>query len=68
MTTLHPLYISLFETLQQGLGRDVPTFTASKVTLVDVSHTLEDSIIENRLPSVIFTGFQESSHWREEGL
>jgi anti-anti-sigma regulatory factor/DICT domain-containing protein len=66
MTTLHPLYISLFETLQQGLGRDVPTFTASKVTLVDVSHTLEDGIIENRLPSVIFTGFQESSHWREE--
>lgn len=60
------VHVSLFATLQRDLGQSVPTFTASKATLVDVSHTLEDCIIENRLPSVLFTGFQESSHWREE--
>lgn len=58
--------ISLFNTLRQHASVALPMFRASKATLVDLSHTLEDCIIANRLPSVIFTGFQESSHWREE--
>ncbi len=66
MTITDPIQVSLFETLRVGLGDTVPTFTASKATLVDVSHMLEDCILQERLPSVIFTGFQESSHWRDE--
>ncbi|WP_298819459.1 DICT sensory domain-containing protein [Chloroflexus sp.] len=57
---------SLFQLMRNLLASDNPPFMASKATLVDLSHTLEDCIINNRLPSVIFTGFQESSHWREE--
>lgn len=66
MTATEAIRVSLFETLRDGLGDTIPIFTASKATLVDVSHTLEDCILQERLPSVIFTGFQESSHWREE--
>lgn len=66
MTATESIRVSLFETLRAGLGDTIPTFTASKATLVDVSHTLEDCILQEHLPSVIFTGFQESSHWREE--
>ncbi|GIV91986.1 DICT sensory domain-containing protein [Chloroflexus aurantiacus] len=57
---------SLFSLIRSTLAPDVQPFLASKATLVDISHTLEDCIIRNQLPSVIFTGFQESSHWREE--
>lgn len=65
-TTNTPIQVSLFRILADEIGTDINTFQASKATLVDISHTLEDTIIHNRLPSVIFTGFQESSHWREE--
>ncbi len=58
--------ISLFRTLRDTMGDQLSLFKATKATLVDVSHTLEDQVLRNRLPSVIFTGFQESSHWREE--
>lgn len=57
---------SLFSLIKETLAPDVQPFLASKATLVDISHTLEDCIIRNQLPSVIFTGFQESSHWRKE--
>ncbi len=57
---------SLFQLMLDTLTPDNPPFLASKATLVDLSHTLEDCIINYKLPSVIFTGFQESSHWRKE--
>jgi DICT domain-containing protein len=38
----------------------------TKASLVHLSHTLEDLVIRHRLPALIFTGFQESSHWRKE--
>ncbi len=66
MTTPSPHVPSLFALMRDALAPDVTPFLASKATLVDLSHTLEDCIIRNRLPSVIFTGFQESSHWRAE--
>ncbi|WP_299643711.1 DICT sensory domain-containing protein [uncultured Chloroflexus sp.] len=57
---------SLYRIIQEAIAPDVPPFTATKTTLVDLSHTLEDCVLRNKLPSVIFTGFQESSHWRKE--
>ncbi len=64
--TESPVRVSLFEMLQNQPSFHLPLFKASKATLVDISHTLEDCILVNKLPSVIFTGFQESSHWRAE--
>ncbi|NDJ60588.1 MAG: hypothetical protein GYB67_05645, partial [Chloroflexi bacterium] len=34
--------------------------------MVHISHTLEDIVLTRRIPAMIFTGFQESSHWRQE--
>ncbi|HEU4326504.1 MAG TPA: ATP-binding protein [Roseiflexaceae bacterium] len=64
MSTSEPL--SLFALLRDDLGERLPPIQATKATLVDVSHTLEDLVITERLPAMLFTGFQESSHWREE--
>lgn len=58
--------LSLFELLSAELGSRLPPIQATKATLVDVSHLLEDLVISERLPAVICTGFQESSHWRAE--
>lgn len=60
------LTISLFEHLQQHFGDRVETFECTKSTLVHVSHTLEDIILQERMPAILLTGFQESSHWRTE--
>lgn len=57
---------SLYYAIREIVAPDVEPFMATKTTLVDLSHTLEDCILRNKLPSVIFTGFQESSHWRAE--
>ncbi|WP_322489793.1 DICT sensory domain-containing protein [Chloroflexus sp.] len=57
---------SLYSSIREIVAPDVEPFMATKTTLVDLSHTLENCILRNKLPSVIFTGFQESSHWRAE--
>ncbi len=61
-----PLTQSLFNLIQQHLGDDLPVVRCTKSTLVHLSHTLEDSILNNKIPAMLFTGFQESSYWREE--
>ncbi|NJP05287.1 MAG: hypothetical protein HC837_06495 [Chloroflexaceae bacterium] len=61
-----PINMSLFDLLKEHLGEDVPILHCSKATLVHLSHTLEDLVLSERLEAMIFTGFQESSHWREE--
>jgi rsbT co-antagonist protein RsbR len=66
MSTNAPIAVSLFNILKSQLGERVAPFQATKASLVDISHTLEDALIKHRLPSVIFTGFQESSYWNEE--
>jgi|GEM_PF-1739687 len=58
--------LSLFALLSAELGAQLAPLQATKATLVDVSHVLEELVLSQRLPAVIFTGFQESSHWREE--
>jgi signal transduction histidine kinase/DICT domain-containing protein/ActR/RegA family two-component response regulator len=36
------------------------------MTLVHLSHALEDIVLRERIPALLFTGFQESGHWRKE--
>lgn len=59
-------HISIFEVLKHTLGDRLNTVMLTKATLVHLSHTLEDFVLQRHLPAMIFTGFQESSHWREE--
>ncbi|MBC7870228.1 MAG: PAS domain-containing protein, partial [Chitinophagaceae bacterium] len=57
---------SLFELLKSELGETLPIAHCTKATLVYLSHALEDLVLKNKMPALFFTGFQESSHWREE--
>lgn len=38
----------------------------SKATLTDLSHVLEDLLLEDDLPGVVVAGFQASRHWTAE--
>ncbi|MEN9936797.1 MAG: hypothetical protein RLZZ387_3376 [Chloroflexota bacterium] len=58
--------ISLFEHLRAHLGHRIQLLSCTKATLVHLSHSIEDVVLHEHLPALIFTGFQESSHWREE--
>jgi signal transduction histidine kinase len=64
--TYAPLPLSLFHLLQAEFGTLLTPLRCSKATLVHLSHTLEDLVLSDRIPALLFTGFQESSHWREE--
>jgi len=57
---------SLFDRLRQEIPHGLPIIRCTKSTLVHLSHILEDTILKNKIPAMLFTGFQESSHWREE--
>jgi rsbT co-antagonist protein RsbR len=61
-----PLAVSLFALVQAEFGADLALLHCTKATLVHLSHTLEDLVLRERIPALLFTGFQESSHWREE--
>ena len=58
--------ISLFQLLRKEFGTTLQPLRCSKATLVHLSHTLEDLVLTQHIPALLFTGFQESSHWREE--
>ena len=60
------LPLSLFELVRNEIGQTVNPLRCTKATLVHLSHTLEDIVLSQQLPALLFTGFQESSHWREE--
>lgn len=57
---------SLFTLIKQRLNSQAPLVHCPKTTLVHLSHTLENMILSRRIPAIIFTGFQESSYWRQE--
>lgn len=61
-----PISVSLFDRLVAELDEKVPIITCTKTTLVHISHTLEDVVLKHNVPALLFTGFQESSHWRKE--
>ncbi|NJO84350.1 MAG: hypothetical protein HC828_17270 [Blastochloris sp.] len=52
--------------MRHELGTRLPVVRCTKATLVHLSHTLEDLVLRHNIPALLFTGFQESSHWREE--
>jgi PAS domain S-box-containing protein len=58
--------VSLFAHLQSHFGQRISLLDCTKATLVHISHTLEDVVLRHQLPAIMLTGFQESSHWREE--
>ena len=60
------LNLSLFNLLREEFGTTLQPLQCTKATLVHLSHTLEDLVLTRKLPALLFTGFQESSHWREE--
>ena len=60
------LDLSLFNLLREEFGTTLQPLQCTKATLVHLSHTLEDMVLTRKLPALLFTGFQESSHWREE--
>lgn len=60
------LPVSLFNLMQQKLDPSLPVVRCTKTTLVHVSQTLEDLILSRRIPAMIFSGFQGSTHGWEE--
>ena len=58
--------VSLFNLLRVEFGEQLQPLMCTKATLVHLSHTLEDLVLTKRIPALLFTGFQESSHWRKE--
>lgn len=64
--TMLEQHLSLFELVRTELADTVPVILCNKATLVHISHTLEDVVLKHELPALMFTGFQESSHWRKE--
>ncbi len=64
--TASELNISLFGLLRAHFGDELPVIRCTKATLVHLSHTLEDLVLCERIPALMFTGFQESGHWRKE--
>jgi rsbT co-antagonist protein RsbR len=60
------LPVSLFARLRSSFGESLAPLRCTKATLVHISHAIEDLVLRDRLPAVLFTGFQESSHWRKE--
>lgn len=61
-----PIRVSLFKHLQHHFQDRLNVLHCTKATLVHLSHTLEDLVLSEQLPAILFTGFQESSHWRKE--
>ncbi len=58
--------VSLFNHIQDSTNDSLPIIRCTKRTLVHLSHALENIVLQDKIPALIFTGFQESSHWREE--
>lgn len=61
-----PLKLSLYRVLQKEFGTQLKPIQQTKAALVEISHALEGTILDNNLPGMIFTGFQESSYWVKE--
>lgn len=61
-----PLQVSLFNLLKNEYGEELPVVSLTKIALVEISHILEATVLHNKMPSMVFTGFQESKYWRRE--
>lgn len=66
MAHITPPNLSLYEAIRQEMGTAFQPVLLTKATLVMLSHTLEDLVLQEKLPALLITGFQESSHWQQE--
>ncbi|MCG8353576.1 MAG: STAS domain-containing protein [Chloroflexales bacterium] len=66
MTSANTPNVSLFSVLQEQKDGTVPVFQASQGMLIDISRTLEDCILEDRLSSIITIGIQDRDYWSTE--
>lgn len=57
---------SLFESFRSVAGDRVKLVRLSKATLADLSHVLEDLLVERNLSGVVLTGFQQGKNWLAE--
>lgn len=57
---------SVFESLKATVRDRANLVQLTKATLVHLSHTLENMVLERHMPAYIIVGFQESTHWAEE--
>lgn len=60
------VHTSLFDAISPSVVDRTQVIACTKPTLVHISHILEDIVLQNRLPALMFTGFQQSSHWAKE--
>jgi PAS domain S-box-containing protein len=60
------VHTSLFDAISPSVVDRTQVIACTKPTLVHISHILEDIVLHNRLPALMFTGFQQSSHWAKE--
>lgn len=60
------LKVSLYKTLLDALGQAARVGRYSKSTLIHISHSLEDLVLQHRVPALIFTAFQQASYWQDE--
>jgi signal transduction histidine kinase len=57
---------SMFDSFAAVTRDRVELVRLSKATLIDLSHVLEDELLESRIPSVVLTGFQVAANWTAE--
>ena len=57
---------SVYSQILAHFPADWQPIRCSKSTLVDLSHSIEETFIGHHLRGVLFTGFQESRHWQQE--
>jgi signal transduction histidine kinase/CheY-like chemotaxis protein/DICT domain-containing protein len=60
------LPVTLFNRVRQKLNSSLPIVRCTGITLIHLSHTLEELVLSRRIPALIFTGFQASTYWQEE--
>lgn len=58
--------ISLFQQLHTLGGNHATPIECTKATLTHISHALEDIVLAERLPALLFTGFQDAVYWHTE--
>lgn len=60
------LKTALFQSLKQEFRDNLAIIRLNKAALTQITHALEDTIIHNQLPAMVFTGFQKSGYWNKE--
>lgn len=58
--------LSLFGALRQHYGDNLPVSTFSLPTLAQFVHTFQETILQRRIPALLFAGFQHMLDWEEE--